>query len=271
MAVPVFAERAYMRLVDALVARRRQPRPSSDALRRCRLISHRGEYDNRSVMENSLAAFDRAAAAGVWGIECDVRWTRDGVPVVTHDADLMRLRGDRRRVDEMTFAQLRVCFPGVAALADLVERFGRRLHLMIEFKHDPRWSNSTRQNRSVAPIFSALRPVEDFHFLTLAPHLPPPVTFAPDRAWVSIAAHWPDKLCRHVLARDWAGVCGHYSVMRASLIRRLQHSGKRVGTGYADSPHCLFRELNRGIDWIFSNRAAAMQAVVNRALYQETV
>jgi hypothetical protein len=38
-----------------------------------------------------------------------------------------------------------------------------------------------------------------------------------------------------------------------------------VGTGFADSRRCLYREVNRGVDWIFSNRAADMQAVCRKA------
>jgi glycerophosphoryl diester phosphodiesterase len=37
-----------------------------------------------------------------------------------------------------------------------------------------------------------------------------------------------------------------------------------VGTGYVRTPNCLFRELNRGVDWIFSNHAAEVQALLRR-------
>ncbi|MFZ4515572.1 MAG: glycerophosphodiester phosphodiesterase [Acidimicrobiia bacterium] len=56
------------------------------------LLAHRGawrgETDGSSapVVENTLAAFDRAFTIGANGIECDVHRTRDGVLVVHHDA-----------------------------------------------------------------------------------------------------------------------------------------------------------------------------------------
>ena len=59
-------------LADAcfmLVPRRR---PSVQALQQCRLVSHRGEHDNRHVRENTLAAFRAVADAGIWG----VKWAR---------------------------------------------------------------------------------------------------------------------------------------------------------------------------------------------------
>lgn len=265
MALPVWVEQAYMRLADTVVDLCPQPAPSQLALRACRLISHRGEFDNRKVFENTLAAFEAAAAAGVWGIECDVRWTRDLKPVLAHDADLQRVFGDHRRIRDFTRAQLAQAFPAVADLYELVRRYGGRLHLMVEFKQEP-WFDPVRQNQELAHIFRDLRPVEDFHCLTLTPRRPSPFTFVSEQGWVPIAAHWADDVCRAATARKWSGVCGHYSMMRTGLIRGLKRGGKRVGTGYADSVNCLYRELNRGVDWIFSNRAAAMQSMVKRAL-----
>ena len=87
-------ERVFQVAVDALFAAWPRPKPEESALRRCRIISHRGEHDNVTVFENTLPAFDMARDHGVWGIECDIRWTKDLVPVVYHDADLRRLSGD---------------------------------------------------------------------------------------------------------------------------------------------------------------------------------
>jgi hypothetical protein len=39
------------------------------------------------------------------------------------------------------------------------------------------------------------------------------------------------------------------------LIRRHHAAGQRTGPGYPRSMPVLFRELNRQVDWIFSNHA----------------
>lgn len=68
--------------------------------------AHRGLYDNaRGVPENSLPAFERAVRAG-YGIELDVRETRDHVLVVHHDETLERSCGDKRRVCDVPLAEL---------------------------------------------------------------------------------------------------------------------------------------------------------------------
>lgn len=51
-------------------------------------IAHRGGAALRP--ENTVAAFDHACSLGVYGIECDVHLSRDGVPMVFHDATLER-------------------------------------------------------------------------------------------------------------------------------------------------------------------------------------
>ena len=54
-----------------------------------RRFAHRGVA--QAAPENTLGAFEAAAALGLEGIELDIRLSRDGVPVVIHDANLTRL------------------------------------------------------------------------------------------------------------------------------------------------------------------------------------
>ncbi len=59
-----------------------------------RPIAHRGLHDSaQGIVENSLAAA-RAAAGRGYGVECDVRLSRDGKVFVFHDDRLDRLTGE---------------------------------------------------------------------------------------------------------------------------------------------------------------------------------
>ncbi|MGW0733487.1 glycerophosphodiester phosphodiesterase [Streptomyces sp. NPDC002851] len=57
-------------------------------------VAHRG--DPYKVRENTLPSLASAFAAGADAVEIDVRLTRDGVPVLLHDATLDRLWGHDR-------------------------------------------------------------------------------------------------------------------------------------------------------------------------------
>lgn len=81
-------------------------------------IAHRGGA--LLAAENTAAAFDAAYAAGAHAIETDVRRTADGALVCVHDADLMRLAGDPRLVEALTFAELRAVLPSVMMLDEAV-------------------------------------------------------------------------------------------------------------------------------------------------------
>ena len=76
--------------------------------------------------ENTLAAFDRAAALGADALEIDVRRTADGVVVVFHDDDTARLTGDAGH-DRGADASTRC--PRLDAASRL--HAGRRTHLPV--------------------------------------------------------------------------------------------------------------------------------------------
>ena len=67
-------------------------------------LAHRGLHVE-GRLENTLAAFAAAADAG-YGAELDVHLSADGVPVVVHDEDLVRVAGLDRRVADLTVEEL---------------------------------------------------------------------------------------------------------------------------------------------------------------------
>ncbi|MCJ8500331.1 glycerophosphodiester phosphodiesterase [Desulfatitalea alkaliphila] len=251
-------EQGYVRITDFLFRYWPRRRPSAQRLADGRLVAHRGAHDNITVLENTLAAFEQAADAGVWGIELDVRWTRDAVPVVLHDPDLARLHGVPAGVDTLTWRQLRREAPAVPALSEVVTRFGGRLHLMLEIKPVTRPDPATR-NQTLQEVLAPLQPATAFHLMALAPGTLAPMAGFPPSARIAIAYHWPDGFSRWVAAHRWGGVCSHFALMRTALIRRHHALGQRIGTGFAASRNCLYREIQRGVDWIFSNNAHHLQ------------
>ncbi len=106
--------------------------------------AHRGLHGNGSP-ENSLSAFARAIRAG-YGIELDVRLSRDGVIVVSHDDDLSRTCGVRAKISELRLEQIkRIRFKNsdeqIPTLKEVLSLVGGRVPLMIEVKGeraDPR-------------------------------------------------------------------------------------------------------------------------------------
>ncbi len=245
-------------LIAAAVPRRL---PDKTSLEHCQIISHRGENDNREILENTLPAFRAAREAGVWGIECDIRWTRDLVPVIHHDPDCQRLFGEPVSLSALDFAELRQRFPLIPTLGELVEEFGGNTHLMLEIKAE-HYPAPERQKAILQAVLSSLRPGEDFHILLLDPYLVDRVDFLPRTVCYLVAELNVARLSHHALQNGFGGLTGHYLMLNEKVRQRHAAAGQRIGTGFIHSRNALYRELNRGIEWIFSNRAVALQGIL---------
>jgi glycerophosphoryl diester phosphodiesterase len=260
-----FLQYTAMKAVDRVMAGIPQPVPSQIALRNCKIISHRGEHDNMSVMENTLPAFDNARVNGVWGIECDIRWTADLVPVICHDPCGTRVFDNPARVSELSFADLRAQMPLIPSLAELVGEFGGNTHLMLEIKAD-HYPQLQRQKMILQEQLSTLSPGPDYHFLALDPALFSRVDFAPRNVCFPVAQLNTSRLSRAALDTQCGGLNGHFLLLTDKLKKRHELAGQRIGTGFISSKNCLFRELNRGVEWIFSNDAVKIQKIRDRYL-----
>lgn len=265
MGLAATAQHLAMRSVDGIYACIPRRTPSPQALAACKVISHRGEHDNRQVFENSLPAFTAARDAGVWGLEADIRWTRDLVPVLCHDADGGRLFGDFTPLGEMSFKQLRARMPLIPSLAELVAECGPAMHLMLEIKAGP-WPRPREQQQILAQQLASLRPVQDYHFLALDHHLFQQVPFAPRAACLPVAELNTRRTSRVGIEVGLGGLTGHFVLLNQRLAQRHWAAGQAVGTGFISSRNSLYRELNRGVEWIFSNHALRIQGILDRAL-----
>ena len=251
-----------MWVVDSVMDNIPRRTPDPQTLSRCKIISHRGEHDNRHVMENTLDAFHSAVNTGVWGIECDIRFTRDLVPVICHDPCGTRVFGLTSLISELTLAQLRKAEPRIPTLAEVIETFGKSTHLMLELK-EALWPDPQRQRDSLEALLAPLSPIQDYHILALNPDLFERVDFVPNAACLPVAEFNFAQLSRVALERGSAGLGGHYVLLGKAYFERHSAQNQRLGVGFPRSKNALFRELNRGNDWIFSNDAVNLQTILN--------
>lgn len=126
------------------------------------IVGHRGV--RAEITENTLAGFREAAAQGADLVEMDVQLAADGVPIVFHDWDLVRLAG-RSEVVELTpstvLAAVRVRDPEatrdggrhpIPRLAEVLDALPPSLPLNLEIK---------RRQAEPAPLLDALEPLLD--------------------------------------------------------------------------------------------------------------
>jgi len=223
-------------------------------------IGHRGAA--AEAPENTLAAFARALALGVDGLELDVRVTRDGIPVVFHDASLARLTGRRRAVARLALADLRavrVRDEPVPTLAEVLRLVRRRVVVQIEIKPGVPVAPVVRAVRQARAgghvILASFSPAVLRAARALAPRLP--------RMWIRERGT-PAGLGPRLAALGVAGVSlDHRAIPSAAFVADLHRRGWRVWCWTVNDPPAMRRLAAWGVDAILSDNPALLIATLS--------
>ncbi len=144
-----------------------------------RKYAHRGLFDNAGqAPENSMKAFEAAIESG-YGIEMDIRLTKDGKVVVFHDDTLARVCGFKQPVDTLTLAELKEL--RLLGTEERIPEFGEflslvkgRVPLLVEFKTGLPGVSKTRADTLCQAAMELLDAypgsfvIESFDYLILA-------------------------------------------------------------------------------------------------------
>ncbi len=254
------------------------------------LIAHRG--GSGLAPENTLAAFDAAAALGVDGLELDARFSRDGVVVVHHDPSLDRttnLQGpvENRSADELERADAGYWFTsdpgapgqrypfrgrniGVPTLDAVLRRY-RDHRIVIELKLDePALAHAVLEivrkadadERVCLGSFGqrVLRTAR-----TQAPHVATSaarqeVRWALYRSWM----HWPvTKVAYH--GYQVPELAGATRVVSPRFVTAAHDAGLAVQVWTVDDPAAAHRLLEWGVDALISDRPDLMRETISGA------
>jgi len=223
------------------------------------LVGHRG-YP-RYYPENSLIGIEAAIAAGARFIETDVQITRDQVPVLFHDHDLMRICGVQGTIADYTFEQLQQ-FPAgeftrfgykfvrtrIPALADLSALLARHLSVtaFIELKRAAIAGFGADTvlecvHRALAPVIAQTVPIS-YVLDALSPARP---------RWPAIGAvidRWREREQDIVRAlRPEYLFCDVEGLPRFG---KLRYAGAKLVVYEVVDPHIAWRLAGRGVDLI---------------------
>jgi glycerophosphoryl diester phosphodiesterase len=231
-------------------------------------IAHRGA--SAQAPENTLRAFECALALGADGIELDAQTTRDGVPVVFHDADLRRLTGKRGRLADLSWEELRRFRVGGEAIPSLEEAlaFARgRLLVQIEVK----------KGAPAGPVVSAIRAtrmaggviIASFErailreSAALAPRIPRMLIADPGPR----SSRTPDAVLRLARAAISLGAAGmslnHRCIDSPRLVEAIHSRGLRLWCWTVGDRRAIRRLSEWGVDGLVGNDPKKICAVFN--------
>lgn len=236
--------------LDAFFAIVPRPKPSVNQANNVRIIAHRGAHDgNQQIQENSINSFQKALDLGCFGVELDIHATKDNILVVNHDSNLERFWNCHLTIRQTNFKELKKHAPDIPTLAEVVAQFGKKMHLFIEPKA-PFTSID-----ELAKVLSPLSAVKDYHLLSLKENLlfQLATKFPKNSLFLVPLLNNTQRFYKLGLQENYAGVLGHYFLLQKKQIKNLSANNQIAGVGFIDSKFSLYREINRGIKYIFSN------------------
>jgi glycerophosphoryl diester phosphodiesterase len=234
------------------------------------IIAHRGA--SGEAPENTLAAYRKALALGVDGVELDVHLSADGVPVVLHDPRLERTTSGQGFVKDQTLAALKrldagrwfgEAFAGerIPTLAEALDLL-RPVRVIIEIKNGPIFypQIAARVAAVVREVGHSRITVSSFDHPVLldvraaAPGIPTAVLFVArpiDPIGLARAAG------ATVLHQQWAFITGE-------MVDAVHAAGLTVEAWTVDEPEHMRAVVATGVDGVMSNHPARLQALLSR-------
>ncbi|NLE97977.1 MAG: glycerophosphodiester phosphodiesterase [Propionibacterium sp.] len=218
-------------------------------------------------IENTLRAFENAAALGYDYFETDVHATKDGHVIAFHDANLVRvtdfdgapgdllleeakelLVGDREAIP--TLDELFEHFPDANFNIDIKDRAATVLLSETIDRHNA-------QSRVLVGSFSAGRIRQ---FRRLQPGVP---TAASPKAVAALAAGLITTAADvyQIPMRYQRGLIGVDLVTRKN-VRRIHRAGKKVHVWTIDDDSMMHRLIDWGVDGIVTDRPELLKAVL---------
>lgn len=230
-----------------------QKKSSARNLTKVQIVAHRGIHENNLAKENSMASFQLAVDHKIWGIEFDVRMTKDEVPIIHHDP-----------IENISFHELRKKSPHIPSLEEVVRQFGKKIHLMIEIKED--YSLQTNRAVKITNVLKSLTPKSDFHLMSFYPEQLEVFTDLPKSCFIDIIWTNPKEIFALNSRLGHGGLAGHFLFITDTQLQTLHKESKVAGVGYPDSKNSLYREVNRSVDFIFTNHPLLLSKFLTEAL-----
>jgi glycerophosphoryl diester phosphodiesterase len=220
------------------------------------VTAHRGHA--RAAPENTLSAMRKAIESGADYAEMDVQLTADGKVVLLHDRDLKRVAGDSRRLDELSYDEVRQLDVGswfdaafaserVPTLTEVICLCRGKIRLNIELKF---FGPDRRLAQEVAAIVHEQTCESDCLVTSLNYEALLEVKRRnPGLRTGLIVAHALGDVSRQEV--DALSVRADF--LSDELLRAAHRSGKEVHAWTVNEPRQMTRLMKRGVDNIITS------------------
>ena len=229
------------------------------------ITAHRGA--SGAAPDNTLAAIERAITDGADWVEIDVQESADGVVVVVHDSDLMKVGGVGLRVWESTAAELREVDVGswfgpefrderIPTLDEVLALCKGRIHVNIELKY---YGHNDRLEERVAELVEAHDMQDQIVLMSLEQSVVARMK--------ALRPNWQVGLLTAVTIGDLTRSDADFLAVSTNIatrgfIRAAHRRERAVHVWTINDPLTLSRMMGRGADNIITDEPALARAVL---------
>ncbi len=229
------------------------------------VTAHRGY--STVAPENTIAAMEAAIAAGADWVEFDVQETADGVVVLLHDSDLMRVAGLRLNIWNTALSDIEDLDAGswfgpefasqrVPTLAEVLEICRGRIRALIELKH---YGHAERLEERVVEVVEAAGMSAEVALMSLKHESVSRLQeLRPDWNVGLLAAVAIGDLTR----RDADFLAVNHSIATPGFIRRAHRRGKAVHAWTVNDPVQMSALISRGVDNLITKQPTVARSVL---------
>ncbi|MFD9393907.1 glycerophosphodiester phosphodiesterase [Streptomyces sp. NPDC060000] len=221
-------------------------------------VAHRG--DPYRFRENTIGSLRSALALGADAVEFDVRLTRDGVPVLLHDATLKRLWEQDRPLRSLSAAEVRGLTAGaVPTLEEALAATGDS-RLMLDLP-------GTREVRTARRIVDAVHEAgaADRVYYCADATAMLAVRAADPSAEIALTCTSlapPRPVLLDAVKPRWLNY--RFSLVDRELAARVHHGGHLLSVWTPDTRRSMRRLIGLGVDSITTNRIEVLTALRER-------
>ncbi|WP_170402844.1 glycerophosphodiester phosphodiesterase family protein [Ruegeria arenilitoris] len=232
---------------------------------RAEVIGHRGAAALRP--ENTMASVLKAIEDGADWVEIDVQESADGVVVVAHDSDFMKLAGVNLKVWDATMEDIAQIDIGswfgpeyaderTPTLREVLEAAKGKSKVIIELKY---YGHDVDLENRVAAIVEDLQMQDDIATMSLK--------YPAVQKIKKLRPEWRAGVLAATAVGDLTGLEGDFIAVNAAmatpgLVRSVQDAGKDIYVWTVNDPLQMSAMASMGVDGLITDRPAMANEVL---------
>ena len=244
---------------------------TGNACAQTEIIAHRGFWDVEGSAQNSISALKNAQKELLYGSECDVHITLDGVVVLNHDDDI-----DGLLINEHTFAQLQDIRLKNGESIPTLENYLKvtaekpETKLIIEIKPKKDKAQEDKVLEAVLLLIKQTNMEEHIEYISFSKYICQELKRKSPASIVVYLAGTPESAFTPQAIKDegFDGIDYHFNLINTHphWIKESKELGLTTNVWTVNDEAIMKTMLELGVDYITTDKPLELRAIINRAI-----